>query len=136
MQDTGSPRKKTNLTYNDDTLEKEPEAENAPAEFSRQRLLPLASDDTIRPISELEAESHENYYELVDKVDTSAIAPIKQEWIYNVCGMANVDSFTAIPKVQLLFSLEFNRQPQSLYFLVFLLSSIWPTKWSTKCFLR
>lgn len=95
-----------NQTYTDNNLEPEPEVENATAEFSRARLLSLARDDTIRPISQLETESHENYYELVYKVDTSAIAPIKQEWIYNVCRMANVDSFTAIPKVLLLFSLE------------------------------
>ena len=74
------------------------ELEGAAAQFSRQRALPLARNDTIRPISEIEAESHENYYRFMDKVDIESIAPIKQDWIYNVCGMANVDSYS-IPKV-------------------------------------
>ena len=83
-------------TYTDILEVQEPEG--AAAQFSRQRALPLARNDAIRPISEIEAESHENYYSLLDKVDIESIAPIKQDWIYNVCGMANVDSYS-IPKV-------------------------------------
>jgi|NorSeaMetagenome_1021524.scaffolds.fasta_scaffold55381_3 hypothetical protein len=79
-----------------------PEATDAAIHFSRQRSLALARDDTIRPISELEAEAHQNFYALMDNVDSDSIAPIKKEWIFNVCGMAHVDSFNAIPKVRLL----------------------------------
>ena len=28
----------------------------------------------------------QRYYNLLDSVDRETIAPIKQEWIYNVCG--------------------------------------------------
>ena len=94
-----SPRKGVTVdtrTYSDILEVQEPEG--AGAQFSRQRALPLAHNDAIRPISEIEAESHENYYRLLDKVDIESIAPIKQDWIYNVCGMANVDSYS-IPKV-------------------------------------
>ena len=77
-----------------------PEAADAAIHFSRQRTLAMARDDIIRPVSELEAEAYQNFYALLDSVDTDSIAPIKQEWIFNVCGMAHIDSFTAIPKVR------------------------------------
>ena len=78
--------------------EDQEEAPNACAAFSRQRELQLAMDDEIRQLDDLEADSHDRYYDLLESVDRETIAPIKQEWIYNVCGMANVDSFPAIPK--------------------------------------
>ena len=74
------------------------EPADASARFSRQRELPLAMDDNIPQMSEVEDDSHERYYDLLESVDKETIAPIKQEWIYNVCGMANIDSFPAIPK--------------------------------------
>jgi hypothetical protein len=87
--------------YQSLNLEK-PEAENAAIQFSRQRTHSLARDDTIRPFSKIEADSHQNFYDFLDNVDIAAIAPIKQEWIINVCGMSRMDSFTAIPKVGML----------------------------------
>lgn len=67
--------------------------------FSRQRCLPLKRDDAMQPTSELEAESHHNFYGLLEHVDFDSIAPIKEEWIFNVCGMVNIEAFTAIPQV-------------------------------------
>ena len=84
--------------YQSLNLEK-PEAENAAIRFSRQRTHSLARDDTIRPFSKIEVDSHQNFYDFLDNVDIAAITPIKQEWIINVCGMSRMDSFTAIPKV-------------------------------------
>ena len=87
--------------YRSLNLEK-PEPENAAIQFSRQRTHSLARDDTIRPFSKIEADSHQNFYDFLDNVEIAAIAPIKQEWIFNVCGMSRMDSFTAIPKVGML----------------------------------
>lgn len=75
------------------------EEEDALQNFSRQRSLPLVRDDAMRPTSELEAESHQNFYDLLEHVGSESIAPIKEEWIFNVCGMVNIEAFTAIPKV-------------------------------------
>ena len=83
-------------------LEDEPlgeEGKEAALQFSRKRALPLTRDDTIRPISDLEADSHDHFYDLLKNVGTDTIAPIKQDWIYNVCCMAGIDSFTSGPKV-------------------------------------
>lgn len=34
----------------------------------------------------------------METIDTESIAPIKQEWIDNVCMMANVEGFPDIPR--------------------------------------
>ena len=66
--------------------EDQEEPSDASAHFSRERRLPLRMDDEIPPLSEVEADSHERYYMLLESVERETIAPIKQEWIYNVCG--------------------------------------------------
>lgn len=66
--------------------EDQEEPPDASAHFSRQRQLPLHMDDEVPPLSEVEADSHEKYYMLLESVERETIAPIKQEWFYNVCG--------------------------------------------------
>ena len=65
--------------------------------FSRQRELVLSRDDEIPAFTEEERDSHVRYEMLIDAIDESVIAPIKQQWIDNVCTMAKIDSFPAIP---------------------------------------
>ena len=94
-----SPGQQTGYDYSEKIDEEgQFEPENASADFSRQRKLPLSMDDVIAPLDASEIESHDYYRALLDSIDEQTIAPIKQEWIYNVCGMANIDSFPAIPK--------------------------------------
>jgi len=72
-------------------------AEEKSFAFSRQRVLPLSRDDEITALSEEERDSHVRYEMFLDAIDEGVIAPIKQQWIDNVCMMARLDTFPDIP---------------------------------------